>query len=130
MSLDISKRKQSTNAVKWINALLSGNYKQGKHKLGDEQMGFCCWGLGCHIVKMNYEPNSGWDNSFAEYVGFSESDGILGDNLYFYKLNSLPAINDDTKAGFKRIGKMLIDTADKNFAPHVARAIKKYYGKE
>lgn len=32
----------------WINALLSGNYSQTKHRLRDRD-GFCCLGVACDI---------------------------------------------------------------------------------
>lgn len=38
--------------AKWVEALRSGEYKQGKHKLaGDDLTEFCCLGVLCDIVK-------------------------------------------------------------------------------
>lgn len=40
---------------KWIDALKSGRYKQGKSALKNKHGGYCCLGVACDIV----DPN-GW----------------------------------------------------------------------
>ena len=120
--MKISAQKQAVNAILWIKALLSGKYKQGTHNLGDETMGFCCWGLGCKIVKKDFDPYQSWDYDFYQYVGFLNEVGKISPDFYSY--NGLASINDETSAGFKRIGKYLIKHADTNFEPHVAKEIK------
>lgn len=35
---------------KWIEALRSGKYKQGRHCLGDSERGYCCLGVASLIV--------------------------------------------------------------------------------
>lgn len=123
--MNIISRKQSENAIKWIEALLSGKYKQGTHFLGDKEKGFCCWGLGCYISKMNYNSNSGWNMDFYNQVGFWDRNGEL--KKLFYGYSRLDQINDITHAGFKRIGKMLIQTADLHFNFEVAKEIKNHF---
>lgn len=45
MSLKINKRQLK----KWIAALDSGKYKQGKNNLHNE-CGYCCLGVGCEVL--------------------------------------------------------------------------------
>lgn len=119
---------QSENAIKWLEALLS-DYKQNKDgKLGDLQQGFCCWGLGCHITRLKYEPEDTWDYAFAKKVGYLNEEGdLLGGP--FFNMDTLAELNDGTNAGFKRIAKYLIKNADKSFKPKVAKAIQEHFNK-
>lgn len=53
-------------AIAWLEALKSGKYKQGKGKLGNDEMGYCCWGLGCKLAKIDYDPTDGWNGRLAD----------------------------------------------------------------
>lgn len=57
--------------TKWVEALRSGEYTQGKHRLRTKDNDFCCLGVLCDIV----DP-SGWEMSvlsdcyeYENYVG-------------------------------------------------------------
>jgi hypothetical protein len=46
-------RQQAANRKKWIKALRSGKYKQGKgylHIKGEKQDSFCCLGVACDLA--------------------------------------------------------------------------------
>lgn len=45
---------------KWLEALRSGEYKQGREHLRDESNQFCCLGVLCDIV----DPK-GWTDAFS-----------------------------------------------------------------
>lgn len=126
MKLTEEQKQQSKQAVKWIKALLSGKYKQGKEILGNAETGFCCWGLGCYITNKPYNPQGAWDFAFAETVGFKSREGQLKGTL-LYEKDNLATVNDETSAGFKRIGKFLVKHADENFAPYIAKTIKRVF---
>lgn len=117
------------NAIAWLEALISGKYKQGKDALGDEKGGFCCWGLGCFITKTPYESYHSWNGNLASKIGFITDKGKGELLTEFYGRGNLIEINDETTAGFKRIGKFLIKTADLHFKPIVAKAIKEHFNK-
>lgn len=36
--------------VKWIQALDSGRYEQGKHRLQSRKNSYCCLGVGCKVL--------------------------------------------------------------------------------
>ena len=118
---------QSDNAIKWLEALLSGEYKQGKEMLGDDKRGYCCWGVGCKVIGLKYSPIDGWDDDLYKYIGFDNRAGDL--KIKFYNKTTLAAINDNTTAGFKRIAKFLIKTADLHFVKKVAENITNHFNK-
>lgn len=55
---------------KWLEALRSGNYKQGSHRLRDGNT-FCCLGVLCDII----DPD-GWRKFEGQYY-HGESSGVL-----------------------------------------------------
>ena len=121
----MTTKTQTENAIKWIEALLSGKYKQGKDHLGNEEIGFCCWGLGCFITGKKYKHSNGWNSYFYKHIGFNDKNGEIIPSLYGY--NNLAMVNDHTPAGFKRIGKYLIKHAKTNFNEIVAEGITKHF---
>lgn len=46
---------------KWVEALRSGKYKQGKERLCDKDNNFCCLGVLCDIYLS--ERNDEWENT-------------------------------------------------------------------
>ena len=121
-------KKRSDNAILWLEALLSGKYKQGKTQLGNAEIGFCCWGVACHVLKVRYCASNSWEIKIHDKIGFpminGHEEGQLPKGLSLYGEKSLMAINDETNAGFKRIAKFLIKHADECFKPTVAASIK------
>jgi hypothetical protein len=82
-------------AKKWVKALRSGKYEQGKKSLKSEQ-GYCCLGVLCSLspYKNNYtrmRPKNEFDNKLTtklincllpekiqSWAGMSSADGRLG----------------------------------------------------
>lgn len=50
---------------KWVEALRSGDYKQGVHALRDYDDKYCCLGVACEIFGMKAKKNS--DLSLYDY---------------------------------------------------------------
>ena len=102
-------------AFKWIKALRSGKFKQGKNALctvEGKTAKYCCLGVLCHILKTPYTKNEG---GFKEYEG---NDGSLPKSImkkcnidddfgcYFGGVESLAALNDNGKS-FKQIADVI-----------------------
>lgn len=129
------KRKLTENQQKWVDALRSGKYKQGRAylKYGN---GYCCLGVACDISSL-----SQWDYGdrymgcgvllppeVVEWLGVRENDPRLelsgaeckriglevddsiGVGLYISRLN-------DSGVDFKSIAKVIEDHADEIFVP-------------
>lgn len=72
--------------VRWIEALRSGKYAQGKTNLRDAADNFCCLGVLCDL----YDPNH-WEPSEYAYR-YSGHSAMLPENIH-------AAINLDFDAG-------------------------------
>lgn len=125
--MEITEQEQIDNAIKWLEALLSGKYKQTTEKLGDLKQGFCCWGLGCHIVGVDFDPTAGWNYQLGNKIGWWSSTGTGA--LFTGNYLGLASLNDNYNWTFETIGKYLIDNPT-NFKSHVAEAITKYFANE
>lgn len=125
---EIQLQKKIGNAIKWLEALVSGQYKQGYRVLGNKEKGFCCWGLGCHIVGKKFSANSGWDNELMHKIGFKANGSLQeivkteGGHHYV----DLWSLNDAAKWSFEQIGKYLIEHPN-NFEREVELAIREHF---
>lgn len=120
----ISTEIKIQNAINWLEALLIGKYPQGKNNLGDDKIGYCCWGLGCKIVGLEYEPLDGWNLTLHEKIGFTSSTGDLVSSLKGF--NMLHDANDNG-VSFEDIARHLVLHADEQFEPEVAVAVKEHF---
>lgn len=64
-------KPQKDRVIKWIAALRSGEYKQGKGALRLTEDTYCCLGVGCDISKLDQ-----WSEADGEYV-YDESSALL-----------------------------------------------------
>jgi hypothetical protein len=46
--------------TKWVAALRSGNYKQGRYVLRDESGFYCCLGVLCEVIGDEIEPTEAY----------------------------------------------------------------------
>jgi hypothetical protein len=83
-------------ARRWVKALLSGKYKQGKAELRDGSNRFCCLGVLCDISKRGV-----WADT-AYIVGFHDRNSeVLNDEMLEWAglsdelQNQLAEINDN-----------------------------------
>lgn len=129
--MEITIKEQQENAIKWLEALLSGKYEQGKNCLGDEDTGYCCWGLGCKIVGIDFSPSDGWDDNLYQYIGYKNEGGYIDPIVKkgSHKYVSLALLNDNASWTFFQIADYLIEHCETNFIPEVAEAIKQHFNK-
>lgn len=122
--------KELENVIKWVDALESGKLKQGKGKLGDHKDGFCCLGVACYVLGIDYNPTHGVSEDLPAHIGLLTDRGSLALGRYFYGTHNLTSVNDFTKAGFKRIAKLIKTHPDWMFREDVAEQIKQHYAQE
>lgn len=89
----------------WVDALRSGKYKQGTHRLRDGNK-FCCLGVLCEISGKGYNPeDGGLPANVMRWAGLdtnTPSVPLDGRNRQLYY------INDNLKGyGFKRIANLI-----------------------
>jgi hypothetical protein len=106
-------KEQEKNRKKWVKALRSGKYKQGRSHLRREDR-FCCLGVACDLhaketggqwVEISgtwsYAEESGiLPREVRDWLGFDDGRGLIGDDL------CLAASNDDG-ASFEEIAQMI-----------------------
>lgn len=125
---ELQLEKKIGNAIKWLEALVSGKYLQGKRKLGNAKMGYCCWGLACHVSNMRFDAHDGWQNELMYKIGF-KTNGYLQKpvkGVDGVEYSGLGRLNDLGGWTFDQIGKHLINHPE-NFEPEVAKAIKAHF---
>jgi len=109
------------NALKWLDELKSTHHKQGRSALGDVEQGFCCLGLGCYILNIDYNPNKGTNTSFTQSVGLLDPGGMPKNNSQYVNLIHM---NDLDKKSFKQIYKVIKENPEQYFENEVAEGIK------
>jgi hypothetical protein len=116
-------QQQAENAIKWIDDLLVTTAKQGECQLGDESIGFCCLGRGCHVLGIDYDSERGSSKKFRHSVGLLDRCGhspVPG-------CGSLIHMNDIQKLTFAQIADHLIQNADAYFLDGVWQLIQEHY---
>lgn len=119
------------NAIKWINELMTTDEKQTSNTLGNRKVGFCCLGLGCYILNLDYQWDSPLEPAFTESVGLLTPNGApLGEPVRrVSSLLSLAVYNDNIKKTFSQISEILKDNATTYFQKDVADGINKHFNK-
>lgn len=90
--------------AKWLEALRSGKYKQGKEflKRGNK---FCCLGVLCDISGLDYGHHDTelLPLNIAEYAELPESPDVIVNG----KHQELVILNDGKGYGFKRLANLI-----------------------
>ena len=130
----MNNQQRAENAIKWIETLLKTRMKQGKGELGNSKRGYCCLGVGCKVLGVNYDPDEASDKDFSESVGLWDEEGRAYDSeqdkpisAWVLGHEALTALNDDVQFTFNQIAKRLISQTDEYFKPEVAKLIKKHF---
>lgn len=102
---------------KWVKALRSGEYKQGKDVLHDKENKFCCLGVLCSLAnKENICELT--DNIYGSYY-YDDKTGTLPDSVIKWsgmqtptgkrlgKRKELIELNDFNKYSFKRLANII-----------------------
>ena len=138
--MEITTEKQRENAIKWIKALLSGQYEQCDSYMRmlnpiNKKLSYCCWGVGRHVLGLDINVLESWDDlrevgdRLFEHVGFNDSMGAIKSSpieyqgLNYYSLGNA----NDIGVPFKVIAKHLITKAEFLFNKEVAKFIKKEF---
>ena len=113
--------KELNNIIKWVNALESGEYKQGKNALyTTRNNGYCCLGVASLIFGLDpakAKDIAGCYTLVKTRVSLNTDYGLLAKPRRFYNERELININDRTNAGFKRIAKLIKNHPDWLFIP-------------
>jgi hypothetical protein len=111
---DHQKKYINPLALKWIEALKSGGWKQCKDRLANREGGFCCLGVAAEVSGWNYNPaapdlighpihNIGLESVIGRPLG------VLPDGYALYKLN------DDKNWTFEQIADWLLQHPEEYF---------------
>jgi hypothetical protein len=108
------------NAKKWVAALRSGRYPQGRHSLNQNDRAFCCLGVGCEVAIESgvdvKKTHSGfgqavkYNNSMSvlplivlQWLGLASASGHFTDSRF----SSLVALNDNGQHTFNDIADII-----------------------
>jgi hypothetical protein len=103
---------------KWVAALRSGEYKQGKRKLRNKDK-FCCLGVLCDVYSKEKGVEWSKENTYfgfseilpkivADWSGLQDSDPKLSDkSVYPYSKVELSYLNDSYNFNFFEIANLI-----------------------
>lgn len=108
--------QQAENRAKWVAALRSGEYQQGKQELRTDQGSYCCLGVACVVaiadgVEDRWPDDGGftWDEqlprSVRDWLGLASRAGDLVAEIEGRK--HLIALNDDAEFTFAQIASVI-----------------------
>ena len=130
----MNNRDRANNAIIFIDELDTTDKKQGKGRLGNDEMGYCCLGIGCKVLETkNYDPNQGSSHELAEMSGLYSSFGSyikLDGNATNDRVTGregLVCLNDGLKYTFKQIAERLRTHPRRYFKGTVGAMIAKHY---
>ncbi len=102
---------------KWLKALRSGKFKQGRGMLENNGY-FCCLGVACKVNKLEY---CGYDGILTDEnknaLGLRDPSGDFLDG------DALVTMNDLRGAGFRKIATYIEKHKDELFIPSVAKGL-------
>ena len=102
------------NAIKWLDELATTELPQGREQLGDIYEGFCCLGVGCKLLDLNYNSMHGEDHEFNELAGIART-------CFFIEQN------DEKGFSFAEIAEEAIRNPRVSFELDVAEELTKHY---
>lgn len=100
---------------RWVEALESGKYKQGKGFLRDINDNHCCLGVLCDIISKEGNPNCGWDNNCQFRYGNTVRGSCLTEEMsndfgiHWMVCDRLMLMNDTHNYSFKTIARWIKD---------------------
>lgn len=131
-STEYTSEQQAEHRAKWIEALRSGRFKQGRNRLRDglhvEAENFCCLGVACELAAEagitrrmergygnGYGPgrNATLPYSVADWLGLTDDAGVLTEPVEFAgddgprRATSLTQLNDDAGKTFAEIADLI-----------------------
>lgn len=118
----MTNKVRAERVVKWIKALRSGKYKQGRNRLATlnedkAKTGYCCLGLACEVNKLHYNGDDGLLSlAHKRALGLITCSGDYGHR-------TLVDDNDTARRTFKKIADMILVNKDQLFTSGVAKLI-------
>ena len=127
-------KQQFENAVKWIDALKSGEYRKTTCQLGKEDgagnWSYCCLGVGCKVLGLHTSMLQAVSFELKDSVGLNYANGNFRTLQGFS--DSLTLLNDtefSKDKGFENMVPYIIDNIDTLFRDEVAKLLKEHYKK-
>ncbi len=108
------------SAILWLNKLLTAKtegIKQGFGRLGDAQIGYCCFGYGCHILKIEHDSRHVFSNEFEDRVGL----------IWPHPKPPIVRLNDSYKWPLKKIAEHLIKFPEHYFDKETASGVASHF---
>lgn len=132
----ITKEQQALNAIKWIDELAKTGRKQGRGSLGSSQQGFCCLGVGCSVLDIDFHSNDADSFKLHKATGLdSNIGGLSNEGVFPYigldnvECNSLIQLNDSARISFRRISTQIKINARYLFVDGVHQIVDNHYSK-
>ena len=89
----------------WVDALRSGEYKQGTFQLRNQEDEFCCLGVLCEISGMPYNGNHSYlTDGVLQWSGLTHD---FGDQVKIYGKTELLSTHNDRGRTFEEIAKAI-----------------------
>lgn len=110
--MKIKTRTRKEVIQRWIKALRSGKYKQGKYKLRSHENTFCCLGVLCDLAAKDGGPK--WQFHGEEGYEYHERSGSLFLKLEAFLFRDAPIgqmdlikLNDGHNRNFEQIANII-----------------------
>ena len=133
--MELPNDKIVENAITWIDELSETTLSQGRGRLGDEEYGFCCLGVGCHVLNIKENPYEPFSRKLKYKIGLRTPNGMfkkfeyINDKKQIDFVDNLGDVNDILKYSFSEISEFIKTRLDEIFISSVAIELKKHYGR-
>lgn len=86
--------QQKENRAKWVAALRSGEYEQGRGRLCRDGK-YCCIGVLCHLAGMEFKSRSlpPFECGVNHWCGLSDLAGSMADGRELWEINDIDRMN-------------------------------------
>lgn len=108
---------------KWLTALESGKYKQGRAFLGSPDTGLCCLGVLCVVAERDFDDGAFFPpHAVAEAARLRTRSGDSARSFMVneFQCNGLPDANDNANATFPEIAAAIRANPENFFLPSEA----------
>ena len=134
MTDNVTVNKEVFAAVAWIEELLSDGYAKGTESLGDDDEGYCCLGVGCVALNIDFYKGDDHSIELATKVGLLNEYGEFESKYKEMEIendsSSLVSLNDETELSLKEIGEFIRDHTELLFNSATANLINEHYKNE
>lgn len=116
---------QFESAVIWINKLKTTRRKQGREMLGDSNTGYCCLGIACKVLNIEFEYDDSLSMTLIGEIGLKTEEGdFIDEDGEGY---SLVDLNDTLYFSFKKIANKMKKVNFSMFNDEVAELLTNHY---